>query len=69
MMIETQSLQLWPLSINDDKKETSKEDAAETEELDSVQKETLPPSLSLSLSLSLCFYSYLKKLKGLFLYF
>jgi hypothetical protein len=67
MMIETQSLQLWPLSINDDKKETSKEDAAETEELDSVQKKTLPPSLSLSLSL--CFYSYLKKLKGLFLYF
>jgi len=63
MMIETQSLQLWPLSINDDKKETSKEDAAETEELDSVQKKTLPPSLSL------CFYSYLKKLKGLFLYF
>jgi hypothetical protein len=52
MMIETQSLQLWPLSINDDKKETSKEDAAETEELDSVQKKTLPPSLSLSLSLS-----------------
>jgi hypothetical protein len=53
MMIETQSLQLWPLSINDDKKETSKEDAAETEELDSVQKKTLPPSLSLSLSLLL----------------
>jgi len=65
MMIETQSLQLWPLSINDDKKETSKEDAAETEELDSVQKK----ALSLSLSLPLCFYSYLKKLKGLFLYF
>jgi hypothetical protein len=63
MMIETQSLQLWPLSINDDKKETSKEDAAETEELDSVQKKAPPPSLSL------CFYSYLKKLKGLFLYF
>jgi hypothetical protein len=53
MMIETQSLQLWPLSINDDKKETSKEDAAETEELDSVQKKTLPPSLSLSLSASI----------------
>jgi hypothetical protein len=52
MMIETQSLQLWPLSINDDKKETSKEDAAETEELDSVQKQSLPPSLSLSLCFS-----------------
>jgi hypothetical protein len=50
MMIETQSLQLWPLSINDDKKETSKEDAAETEELDSVQKKALSLSLSPSAS-------------------
>jgi hypothetical protein len=52
MMIETQSLQLWPLSINDDKKETSKEDAAETEELDSVQKKA-PPPLSLSASIAI----------------
>jgi hypothetical protein len=52
MMIETQSLQLWPLSINDDKKETSKEDAAETEELDSVQKKAPPLSLSASIAIS-----------------